>query len=93
MLLTRKIIRQRAEPLQKLTDDIHGAAEAGLRVPCLSRHRHLWTSDERAEQDVAASMCLACPALASCRTYADKFPEPAGVWGGRLPVIKQRRSA
>jgi hypothetical protein len=66
MLLTRKIIRERAEPLQKLTDDIHGAAEAGLRVPCLSRHRHLWTSDDKAEMSVAASLCLSCPVLATC---------------------------
>jgi hypothetical protein len=53
-------------------------------VPCVDRlRRDLWISEDRASQAAAVRGCLSCPALASCRSYVDQFPEKAGTWAGQ----------
>ena len=54
-------------------------------VPCLDRaHWQDWTSSSAGSLHRAAKACRACPALQTCRDYADQFEaRGSGVWGGK----------
>ncbi len=60
-------------------------AEQGRLTPCQGRRRDRWTSDDAAEREWAASVCLtlACRVLEQCAALADERDERHHVWGGR----------
>jgi len=58
--------------------------EQGRATPCQGRHRDRWTSDDAAEREWAASVCvgLGCEVLDECRAAAAENGEKHYVWGG-----------
>lgn len=41
-----------------------------------------WTSDDRADQDRAATACLDCHGATACRTFGLTWPDLFGTYGG-----------
>jgi hypothetical protein len=75
----------RADALGRLMGAIAEMVDAGEIVPCLNEERaYLWLSEDPEAQRAAALGCRGCPALDACRTYVIAWPEPSGVWGGRV---------
>jgi hypothetical protein len=71
--------------MDRLLAAIHGVHALGESVACVDRLRSdLWISEDRASQAAAVRGCLSCPALTSCRTYIDVYPETSGVWAGQV---------
>lgn len=62
-------------------------------VPCLGPGRAAWTSDDPADHDLAADLCLLCPIFAVCQRYAEAAQPKAGTWAGvtRAPSARERR--
>lgn len=44
-----------------------------------------------AEAEIAARLCLACPAMHPCLTYARTADETEGVWGGLTSRERRKR--
>jgi len=57
-------------------------ADNGRMAPCLRWPDAGWTSEDVEEQQLAAALCPACPAVELCRTYGAAFPHEFGVYGG-----------
>lgn len=65
-------------------------AAGGHVAPCLTYPEAGWTSDDHAEQRVAASLCARCPALAPCRAYGLDDPDEYGVYGALTDPARHR---
>ena len=54
-------------------------------VPCVQPDQWRdWTSENARNLNRAAKACRTCPALQTCRDYADQWERHgAGVWGGK----------
>jgi hypothetical protein len=77
--------RGRFDALGRLMGAIADVVDAGGQVPCLNEDRgHLWLSENPEAVQEAAHACLTCPALEACRSYVTAWPEPSGVWAGRV---------
>lgn len=60
-------------------------SDSGWRIPCMTgspERRALWTSRRADDAERAATLCVACPAMADCRAYIGAFPSEAGVYAG-----------
>lgn len=71
--------------------EAHGALLAAveaspLPVPCVEDPGGGWTSSDPRAQVVAADRCWDCPVVAQCAAYVEGWPEPGGVWAGRVMV-------
>ena len=56
----------------------------GLTIPCRDGSPQVtscWTSEDPAEQMVAARACRSCPALPVCRDYGQRHRSEVGVYG------------
>lgn len=83
--MTGARLMNRLAGLNRLFAAIQQATDDGELVPCTVNERaSLWLSDDPDEQVAAAHGCQGCPALTACRAYATAWPEPAGVWAGRV---------
>lgn len=72
------------------------ARERGEEIPCLGPGGEAWTSEDPADQELAADLCLLCPAFALCQRYADLAKPSGGTWAGVTRYQsdrKRRRSA
>ncbi|MCT1776765.1 WhiB family transcriptional regulator [Brachybacterium sp. p3-SID957] len=49
-----------------------------------------WNSSA-AEAEIAARLCLDCPAMPACLTYARAAGETEGVWGGTTPRERRKQ--
>jgi hypothetical protein len=59
-------------------------ASRGIRPACGDAEtRHLWTSDNEHERNLAVRACTGCPVLVECGEAAHANDERHGVWGGR----------
>lgn len=67
-------------------------AEQGRATPCQGRRRDRWTSDDAAEREWAAAVCvgLDCPVLEECAAAAAEREEKFAVWGGVDRTVRQR---
>lgn len=75
----------RTDALGRLMGAIADMVDEGEVVPCLNEERgHLWLSEDPDAMQAAALGCSTCPALEACRSYVTAWPEPSGVWGGRV---------
>src|SRR5665647_1601550 len=59
----------RTEARRVLLAELDRHVQAGREVPCLTWPLAGWTSDDDAEQALAARLCPACPALGPCDDY------------------------
>lgn len=59
-------------------------------APCVGK-LHIWGSEDRQVQRIAAAMCTACPVIDECGAYAEAAGEPGGVWGGKVWPTSNRR--
>ena len=76
---------ERVRALGRLMAAVRNRIEGGETVPCLVEARaHLWISEDGESQRAAAFGCASCPAMQECRTYVTQWPEPAGVWAGKV---------
>ncbi len=69
---------------------------AGLPVPCMDTSvevRRAWTSDDHAEQSIAARLCAGCAGLAGCRRFIEDHPDEWGVYAGSTDRERHRRPA
>jgi hypothetical protein len=71
----------RAEARRVLLDVLDAHTHAGRAIPCRLWQLAGWTADDVAEQDLAARLCPACPALEPCRDYGLAHPLEPGVYG------------
>ena len=56
------------------------------RVPCIATGAaDQWFAEQLDEYDVAIRACRTCPALAACRSYVTRWPEPFGIWAMTTP--------
>jgi len=66
----------------------------GQPVPCLDidpHDRHLWTSDDPGEAELAATLCVPCRAARECGEYGRAHPREFGVYGGMTTAERQPR--
>jgi hypothetical protein len=59
--------------------------ESGWPIPCMSGsldRRALWTSGRADDAELAARLCVACPAVADCGQFIAAWPDEAGVYAG-----------
>lgn len=83
----------RSVALSDLMQQIFTHDESGRSVPCVNPKLSAWWLSEDVEtQEAAALACTTCPVLRDCRTYVDEWPEPGGVWAGRIPAMKGRHA-
>lgn len=76
---------ERMIALGQLLAAVRQQIDHGEIVPCLVEARsHLWISEDQEAQRAAAFGCASCPALEACRSYVTAWPEPSGVWAGRV---------
>ena len=60
-------------------------------VPCrASAAAYSWTSDDPAEQAVAARACRPCPLVQPCRSYGLAWPREMGVYGALTHTDRKR---
>ncbi len=67
---------------------------AGRPVPCMdtsAEARRAWTSDDHAEQSIAARLCAGCAGLAGCRRFIEDHPDEWGVYAGSVDRDRHRR--
>lgn len=80
----------RTEARRILLAELDRHVQAGREVPCLTWRDAGWTSEDDAEQALAARLCPACPAVGACRAYGSAWPKEAGVLGA---VLEHERRA
>ena len=80
---------------QRSLDNLYSAAadlgQSGSPVPCTRSNWAAWTADDPESQAFAAAHCGGCPLLSMCRAHIDRWPEPAGVWAGKLPSERKSK--
>ena len=81
----------RTETRRVLLAELDRHVQAGREVLCLTWRDAGWTSDDEAEQALAARLCPACPALGPCGAYGLAWPKEQGVYGARTE--HERRAA
>lgn len=89
--------RTDARPSKNHTPQVHAyrallTATRGIVTPCDDGQGVEWFSDEQQQQQRAAQLCQACPALQACTAYAIAANETAGVWGGTTPNQRRARA-
>ncbi|SMY03757.1 Transcription factor WhiB [Brevibacterium sp. 239c] len=52
----------------------------GEVTPCHSRPE--WTSNRKADKELAIRLCGDCPAKAACNEFAESIGETTGIWAG-----------
>ncbi len=57
---------------------------------CLGCDTDLWFSDDETEITMAKAVCSECPIRQTCLDYAMANGETEGIWGGLLPIERQR---
>jgi len=85
----------RAEARAALLDFLEHLADVGHPAPCRSvpvPERVAWTSDQPAEQRLAATLCQRCPAVTACGEYGRAFPREAGVYGALTESDRRKAS-
>jgi len=81
---------------EELTLALVDLTDHGHTTPCQGRRRDRWTSDDAAEREWAAAVCvgLGCPVLVQCGASADEHDEKHHVWAGTdrtlTPPAKKR---
>ena len=89
-------IPDRTAARRVLLEHLAHLADNGHMAPCLRCPDAGWTAEDVEEQALAASLCLACPAVELCRTYGLAFPKEQGVYGAmtdhdRRPALGRPR--
>jgi len=82
----------RAGARRALLDVLDAHTQAGRAIPCRVWPLAGWTSEDVAEQALAARLCPACPAVEPCRTYGLAFPKEQGVYGALTEQERRPRS-
>lgn len=59
---------------------LQGFFARGEVTPCAGRSE--WTSNRRADKELAKRLCGDCPARAACAEFAETNGEKGAVWGG-----------
>jgi len=72
---------ERTEARRVLLAELDRHTNAGRAIPCRVWQLAGWTSDDEAEQALAARLCPACPALGPCDDYGVAWPKEQGVYG------------
>lgn len=83
-LLLVVVERRQRVALEAAQRDLGVAVKAAAGpVPCLLPGRNLWLSEDRAERQLGAEWCRACPVIAECAAVGAAVPSQAwGVFGG-----------
>ncbi|WP_162177312.1 WhiB family transcriptional regulator [Actinotalea ferrariae] len=84
----------RAEARAELVAHLERLGDAGHPAVCHTvpvTERAAWTSDDPAEQRVAADLCRPCPALTACRDYGRAYPKERGVYGAETETDRRRK--
>jgi len=82
----------RAGARRALLDLLDRHTIAGRVIPCLTGPLAGWTSDDEAEQALAARLCPACPAVGPCGEYGAAFPLEFGVYSAKTYTERRPRS-
>lgn len=51
----------------------------------------LWFAEDRPTQAIARAVCNECPVREACQAWADRRPEPFGMWGGMTATARARK--
>lgn len=68
--------------------------DSGRRVPCMEPERidvSGFTSEDEAQQQYAARLCVGCAGATTCGQYGAAYPKEFGVYGGATNSERQPR--